>query len=102
MMVLRSVRLAAAAPDVWNEVRRPRLLRYVAAPLQAFAPVQPPAWPDVWAPGPYEVHLKVLGMLPFGTHWIVISFPEEDRTPGQERFLMRDRGHGKVVKPGIT
>lgn len=98
MNVTLSTDLDAPAARVWREVRTPRLLRYVAAPLQTFEPVQPPAWPEEWHAGAYEVRLRLLGVLPLGAHWIVISFPAGEETPGREGFELHDRGHGRLAR----
>lgn len=85
--------LDVPAERAWAEVRTSRLLDHVAAPLQAFEPVEPPVLPDVWQEGRYLVRLRMFGVLPIGMQWIVISFP--DASP--ERYQLRDNGHGSLV-----
>ena len=95
--VALSTILDAPAVRVWQEVRTTRLLAYVAAPLQVFEPLEPPELPEVWSDGAYRVRLKLLGVLPVGTQWIVISFPAGD-LPGHGRFELRDNGYGSLAK----
>ena len=88
--------LDAPAERVWREACTSRLLQRVCAPLQVFEPVAPPAFPRIWAEQAYLVRLWVLGCIPFGKHWIDISYPE----PEQHRtgvYLIRDRGHGERI-----
>lgn len=98
MNVILSTDLDAPAAVVWREVCTPRLLRYVAAPLQTFVPLQPPVWPEVWREGAYQVQLQLLGVFSLGPHWIVLSFPAEGQTSGRGQFELRDRGHGRLVR----
>lgn len=46
--MMLSVRTVLNAPvwRVWDEARRPRLLDYVAWPLQVFEPIEPPVLPE--------------------------------------------------------
>lgn len=97
MNVELSTVLDAPAPRVWQEVETSRLLEYVAAPLQTFEPIRPPDLPLRWHEGEYLVRLRLLGILPIGSHRIVISFPLLDATPGRERYELRDRGGGRVA-----
>lgn len=38
------------------------------------------------------MRLRLLGVLPLGAHWIVISFP------AGEEFELYDRGHGRLAR----
>jgi hypothetical protein len=85
--------LDVSADRAWAEVQTSRLLDYVAWPLQAFEPLDPPALPDVWEEGRYRVRLRMFGLIPIGSQWIVISVPSR----GPERYQVRDNGHGSIV-----
>lgn len=94
MKLTRATVLNAPAERVWAEVRRPRLLEYVAWPVQRFVPVAPPRWPEVWGPGQYQVRLWTFGCLPFGLHKIVFVYP-----PSEARcYRMLDDGAGKLIR----
>lgn len=85
----------AAPPDrVWDEVCRPRLLLHVARGFVSFRPVDPPAWPDRWAPGEHLVALRLWGVLPLGRQVIAITLPP---APPGERAL-RDNGRSRLVR----
>lgn len=81
------------ASVAWQWVSTPALLTYVAAPLQDFEPIDPQAFPAVWSPGRYLVRLRMFGVVPIGTQWIVISVPEA----GPARYRLRDDGSGSLV-----
>ena len=61
--------------QVWDAVRQPRTLAWVAAPLLRFRPIDPPHWPDRWSPGRHRVAMRFLGVVPMGRQWIDVSFP---------------------------
>jgi len=93
MRVKLSCLLDVPAERARAEVQTSRLLDHVAWPLQAFEPVDPPVLPERWAEGRYLVRLRMLGVLPIGTQWIVITTPER----GPDRYRVRDNGHGSLV-----
>jgi hypothetical protein len=95
MKVSRQTILDAPAERIIAEVSTSRLLRYVAWPMQSFAPIAPEMLPDVWSPGRYRVRMRSLGVLPTGWQDIVIEHPPADR-PG--RFHIRDNGSGQLVR----
>ena len=64
--------LDCSIDEAINHVKTPRLLEFVAAPLVRFAPVSPPAFPDVWSAGEYLVALRLFGVVPFGKQSIAI------------------------------
>ena len=72
-----------------EQVKTPRLLQHVAAPLVSFAPVVPVHFPSIWAGRTYTVKLKLFGLIPFGKQHIVISYPD-----GTGGFSLRDNGYG--------
>lgn len=81
----------------WTMLNRPSVLTHITAPVLAFRPVDPPAWPDVWQPGRYRASLRFAGVLPLGHQWIDISHPDPQPNdpPGARRI--RDNGSGHLV-----
>lgn len=108
MQIAIATVLDCSLDAAWREVRTPRLLHHVAAPVLAFDPVDPPALPDVWKPGTWRVRLRLLGVVPFGTQVIGIELPAPGDEGGEDdpdRRCLRDRGHGdriRVWDHGIT
>jgi hypothetical protein len=86
----------APAQLIWDEARRPRLLTYVAAPMQVFEPLVPATLPELWAEGRYLVRLWLLGVLPLGKQWIVVSYPDAELHARGE-YTLRDRGYGDLI-----
>jgi ligand-binding SRPBCC domain-containing protein len=82
----------------WREALTPRLLRYVARPLQVFVPLQPAQWPEQWEAKRYLVSLRAFGLIPLGQQWIDISFPVADVTDNQQSYQIRDNGQGQLVR----
>lgn len=82
---------------VWEEVQTSRLLTYITAPLLVFEPVTPPALPERWSEGRYLVRMRLFGLIPFGSQWIVITKELVDTTPGRQRYELRDNGHGDLI-----
>ena len=84
-----------AHPDrVWEEVRKPRLLLFVAAPMIRFRAVRPDTFPEIWRNGVYVTSLRLYGLIPFGRQTIVISYLE---AIGETRRL-RDDGYGGLIR----
>lgn len=98
MRVEVSTILNCPVARVWREVGTTRLLKHITYPLAAFDPIEPRTWPEEWEPRRYLVAMRVLGVLPFGKHWINISFPLADTTPGREHYQVRDNGYGDVIR----
>ena len=86
--------LDAPPEKVWEEVNRPALLRYVARPLLAFEPTDPPAFPERWEEREYRVRMKQFGVVPVGWQVIGIERPEPE---GSARVL-RDNGRGTLAR----
>lgn len=97
MVVQVSTILDCPAEKAWQEVQTTRLLHYVAAPVLAFAPVDPPTLPERWEEGKYQVAMKVFGVLPFGKQWIGISKPPMDKRAQPQRYEVIDNGSGDIV-----
>lgn len=93
MRAALSTVLDVPADRAFAEVETPRLLEHVAAPLQPFEPLDPPALPERWIDGSYLVKLKMFGLVPIGTHWIVVTVLAR----GPERYQVRDNGRGTLV-----
>jgi hypothetical protein len=89
--------LGISAEKAWTEVRKSKLLKYVAYPLLTFQPLNPTELPAIWRPGKYLVRLKALGCIPLGKQWIVISQPGEESHASPEVYRIRDNGFGDLV-----
>ena len=84
-----------AHPDrIWEEVLKPKLLLFVAAPMIRFDPVRPEVLPDIWRIGAYVVSMRFYGAVPIGHQTIVISYLE---AIGATRRL-HDDGYGGVIR----
>lgn len=86
--------LKAPLETVWREIRTSRLLRYVTHPLQRFVPIDPPAFPEVWAERRYRAALRSFGVIKTGWQDIVITFPSVDDPNVRQ---VRDNGSGQLV-----
>lgn len=97
MKVIVKTVLDASAERIWAEVKTPRLLNYVAAPLILFDLIDPPTMPAHWGDGRYLVSMRFLGLIPIGRQWIVTStLLPEDQARGV--FRIRDNGIGDIAK----
>ncbi|MBU3030138.1 hypothetical protein [Paracoccus marinaquae] len=86
--------LDARPGQVWDEVNRPRLLRFVAHPLIRFDPVDPAVFPDCWQDRDYLVAMSWRGILPLGRQTIRISRP-----PSRDgRRLLLDDGQSAMIR----
>jgi len=94
MKVTIQTRLACAAARAFEEVQRPLLLSYVAAPLLKFAPLNSDRLPDTWKEGDFFVTMSCFGFLPLGTERIGISI----KTRADGVFCLRDDGGGTLVR----
>jgi hypothetical protein len=84
-----------ASPDlVWDEVTKPRLLRFVARGMIKFKPIDPKVFPDRWHEGEFKVSIWWKGIVPLGKQVIAVELPP---AVGNSRF-MRDNGHGSMIK----
>ncbi len=97
MKVVVTTILDAPVERIWAEVKTPRLLNHVAAPLITFDLIDPATMPAHWGDGRYLVSMRFLGLIPIGRQWIVTSTPQpEDQTRGG--FRIRDNGIGDIAK----
>lgn len=96
-LTVRVTTLLDCPPErAWEEVQKPYLLRYVAAPLLRFEAVRPTAFPERWREGKYLVRIKLFSIFPLGAQWIGIEFPPNP-TPGVS-YQVRDNGHGQLMR----
>jgi hypothetical protein len=94
MKLTIQTRLACAASRAWEEVQKPRLLNYVAAPLLKFSPLNSSGFPETWEDGDFFVSMFVFGFLPLGLERIGISI-----NAGTDGILcFRDDGGGTLVR----
>ena len=97
MKVVVTTILDAPVERIWAEVKTPRLLDHVAAPLITFDLIDPATMPAHWGDGRYLVSMQFLGLIPIGRQWIVTSTPQpEDQARGV--FRLRDNGTGGIAK----
>jgi len=87
-------RLACAATRAWEEVQKPCLLIYVAAPWLKFTPRNDQGFPGTWEEGDFFVSMFVFGFLPLGLERIGIS----TRIGADGDFYIRDDGGGTLVR----
>ena len=84
------------APDVvWSEVQTARLLAHIAWPIMRFVPVGDEPLEHFKPGGRYKVKLKLLGILPFGSQWIVTSVQQPNT--GQWPKRLRDDGYSAMI-----
>lgn len=94
MRLVVATTLPAGAEQVREHVMTSRLMRHVSWPLTLFSPLSPPELPEVWDAGDYRVRMRSLWVVPLGEQTVSISFP----TGANGEFIMRDNGHGQMVK----
>lgn len=95
MKVFRSTHIALKPEAVWAEVQTAGLLQHIAWPLVHFIPLDDAAFESFQPGGRYQVELRLFGMIPFGTQWIVSSLHEADGTQWPER--LRDDGYSALI-----
>ena len=93
MTVLLSSALPVSAQTVFEQVKRPAMLHYVAHPIIRFLPQQP--FPAVWLDGVYETRMRLFDTLPLGRQLIRIEIPAN---PVNGPFQLRDNGQGHLVR----
>jgi hypothetical protein len=77
--------------ELFNEVKKSKSLFYIAKPLVKFVQLQNHPLPEQWENGKYLVKMYLLGFIPFGTQWIVISVDDDMNR-------IRDNGYSRVIK----
>lgn len=95
MKVFRSTHIELMPKTVWAEVQTADLLQHIAWPLVHFIPLDDAAFDRFQPGGRYQVKLRLFGMIPFGTQWIVTSLHEADDSEWPKR--LRDNGHSALI-----
>lgn len=86
------------APPEWvaAHLQSTAVFRHITAPLVHFSPPGDTVWPRLWAPGNFEVRMRLLGWLPMGPQTVRISI-EAPAEPGGWPTL-RDNGEGGLMR----
>ena len=83
----------ALPPEVvWEQVRRPALLQFVASPILSFVP-KGGDFPDQWEQREYIAGLRAFGVLPVGEQVIGIEYQPEQASG----YRLRDNGRGGAI-----
>lgn len=95
MKVSRSTRIALPPETVWAEVQTAPLLMHIAWPLVRFVPAGDEPLETFKPGGRYSAKLRLFGILPFGTQWIVTSVHEPETGVWPKR--LRDNGYSALI-----
>ena len=95
MKVSRSTRIDLPPAKVWAEVQTAPLLQHIAWPMIRFIPVGETSLDAFQPGGRYQVNLRLFGLIPFGTQWIVTSLHEADTGEWPKR--LRDNGYSALI-----
>jgi hypothetical protein len=95
MKVSRSTRIALSPETVWAEVQTAPLLMHIAWPLVRFVPAGDQPFETFKPGGRYAVKLRLFGMVPFGTQWIITSVHESETDIWPKR--LRDNGYSALI-----
>lgn len=95
MKVALSTEIDLPPETVWREVQTARLLIHIAWPLVRFIPVGNEPLETFRPGGRYQVKLRLFGIVPFGTQWIVTSVQEPEA--GEWPKGLRDDGHSALI-----
>ncbi|MBD0384725.1 hypothetical protein [Paenibacillus sedimenti] len=79
------------ADELFKEVRKTKSLIYIGKPLVKFVQLPIHPLPEVWKEGRYLLKMYILGFIPFGKQWIVISVDNDIKH-------IRDNGYSKLIK----
>lgn len=93
MIVEIETRLACSPQQVIDEVKKTKLLAYVARPLLKFVPIEPSEFPVLWEVGQYKTSLRLFGVIPLGYQILDASFPQSESL-----YCMRDNGYSALIK----
>ncbi len=96
MKVELSTPIDLPAEAVWAEVQTVPLLMHIAWPLVRFVPVGKEPLDAFKTGGRYLMKLRLFGVLPFGTQWIVTSVHEPENGKWPKR--LRDDGHSAMIR----
>lgn len=91
-LVTVSSHFALPPEKVWEQVRRPALLLYVAQPILTFTS-RDGGWPDQWEHRVYRAGLRAFGFLPVGEQVIGIEYQGEQPAG----YRLRDNGRGGLI-----
>jgi len=86
--------LEAPPKTIQDHVWRSALLHYVTKGVLRFKPLDPPEFPERWAPGRYKAAMLWKGFLPIG--WQSIGI--EPQPLKGDTWSLRDNGHGMLIK----
>ena len=92
MKICLQTDLSCSSAAAIEQVKRPSLLQYVAAPLIVFSPYRPVRLPEAWQPGTYWLSMKLFGLIPMGKQAVVISYPRSDD------FTLLDDGYSPLIR----
>jgi hypothetical protein len=95
MKVSLSTVIALPPETVWAEVQTAPLLMHIAWPLVQFVPAGNDPLETFKPGGNYPVKLRLFGVLPFGTQWIVTSTHEPETGVWPKR--LRDNGYSALI-----
>jgi hypothetical protein len=76
---------------LFNELKKSKSLVYIGRPLVKFVQLPEHPLPEVWEDGKYLIKMYILGVIPFGKQWIVISVHNENKH-------IRDNGYSNLIK----
>ncbi|KLE14229.1 hypothetical protein [Clostridium sp. C8] len=77
--------------QLFNEIKKSKSLFYIAEPLVKFVEVENHLIPEFWEEGKYLIKMYILGFIPFGSQWIIISMDDDIKN-------IRDNGYSKIIK----
>ena len=92
MIVELETLLACPPSKAIEEVKKARLLSYVARPVLKFVAKDPNEFPIQWEEGHYKTSIYLFGLIPLGRQVIGLTIPQS-----QSLFCMRDNGYSKVI-----
>lgn len=81
----------------WSQVQRLALLQHVAWPLIRFTFQEPNTPPLRWSEGRYRVGMWSFGVIPLGSQWIVIEYPD-GLSIADGKATLRDNGSGRFIR----
>ena len=76
---------------LFNEIKKTRSLFYIAKPLIKFVHRPYSPLPERWEEGKYHFKMYLLGCIPLGTQWIVMSIDESN-------MCLIDNGYSRLIK----
>lgn len=94
MRVQRTSLFPCSVDQLRREVAKPASLPYVAAPMLAFVPLDPPSWGDAWEGRAHRVRLLLGGRLPVGDHTLDI----EADPSGPPGTVFHDAGYSDLIE----